>query len=109
MNRKAHNLITSHALPDVSEEVIDGCNRILDAASKDLGPRHRVINHDMLSATRACAGVATRLGSLPEDGARAAIAHLMEDAISDRMVAIRVAPGLSAKNIFDFITERWPS
>jgi len=107
VNRKAHNRITQGVLPGVPAEVIDGCNRILDAASKDLGPNHRVVNHDLLSATRACAGVATKYGRPPSEGASAAVAHLMEDAISDRLVQIRVAPHLSAKNVFDFISERW--
>ncbi|MDA4133133.1 MAG: hypothetical protein OK454_08430, partial [Thaumarchaeota archaeon] len=93
------------ALPNVPGKVIDGCNRELDKASATLGPRHRSVLHDPLSAGQACAKVAREMGRPGEEGAYAAMAHLVEDIVSDGMVKMQIGPRLTAKNIFDFWTD----
>ena len=102
-------MLTRTTFPGIPSQVIDGCNRVLDAASKDLGPNHRIVNHDFLSATQACAKVAEKFNRPAIEGAQAAMAHLLEDRISDGMVKIRVAPGISLKNIWDMYTQGWPT
>jgi len=90
----------------VPGRVIDACNRELDKASRDLGPRHRSVLHDPLSAGQACARVATEMGRPGEEGAYAAIAHLAEDMASDSMVKVRLGK-VTAKSVFDFFTDNW--
>lgn len=102
MNRKAHNWFTGALYPTIPKQVIDGCNAILDEPSATLGPRHRVVNHDIISASTACARVAKTLGRPESEGIAAANAHLLEDHVSDTMVAVRLGPMMSMKNLFDF-------
>lgn len=109
LNHKAHAVFTKKLCPDIPVELIDEVNSALDAASHDLGPRHREVNHDPISAAAAGLAAAARL-HLPADmGVRAAYAHLLADRVSDRFVEIPVAKGvfgqnISAKKIFDLLT-----
>ena len=107
MNRKAHNFFTALALPDVPGRVIDACNHELAKASQELGPRHRKVLHDPVSAGQACARVAGEMGRPGHEGVFAAQMHLMEDMVSDSLVKMKMGPRLTAKNVFDFYTDNF--
>ena len=108
MNRIAHNRITSVLCPDVPLRLINSVNHELDKPSATLGPRHRVLFHDPLSAGLVGISVALKMGYPPDMGFRAAQAHLLEDHASDQLVKVTLGKvrgkRVSAKHVFDALT-----
>jgi hypothetical protein len=109
MNHRAHGVFTKKLFPDIPKELIDEVNSALDAASHDLGPSHRSVNHDPLSAAATGIACAARLRQPADMGVRAAYAHLLADRLSDKMVDIPAGRGLfgqalTAKKVFDLLT-----